>query len=74
MFGGSHDLNAVIICIDFKKIFDSIDHGKMLAILASYGIPSTIFMVIALFYENTEAIIVTYDGETEFFKMSKGVL
>ena len=26
----SHDLNAVIIFVDFKKAFDSIDRGKML--------------------------------------------
>ena len=70
----SHDLNAVIICIDFKKAFDSIDRGKMLEMLAAYGIPSIITNAIALFYGNTEARIITHDGETEFFKISKGML
>ena len=42
--------------------------------LAVYGIPSIITNAIALFYENTEARIITPDGETEFFKISKGVL
>ena len=70
----SHDLNAVIIFVDFKKAFDSIDRGKILEILAAYGIPSIITNAIALFYENTEARIITPDGETEFFKISKGVL
>ena len=63
-----------IIFVDFKKAFDSIDRGKMLKMLAAYGIPSIITNAIALFYENTEARIITPDGETEFFKMSKGVL
>ena len=70
----SHDLNAVIIFVDFKKAFDSIDRGKMLEMLAAYSIPSIITNTIALFYENTEARIITPDGETEFFKISKGVL
>ena len=70
----SHDLKAVIIFVDLKKAFDSIDRGKMLTILAAYGIPSIITNAIALFYENTEARIITHDGETEFFKISKGVL
>ena len=42
--------------------------------LTAYGIISTIINVIALFYENTESRIITSDGETEFFKISKGVL
>ena len=70
----SHDLKAVIIFVDFKKAFDSIDRGKMLKMLAAYGIPSIITNAIALFYENTEARIITPDGETAFFKISKGVL
>ena len=35
----SLDLKAVIIVVDFKKAFDSIDRGKMVNILAAYGIP-----------------------------------
>ena len=70
----SYDLKSVIIFVDFKKAFDSIDRGKMLKMLAAYGIPSIITNAIALFYENTEARIITIDGETEFFKISKGVL
>ena len=59
-----HYLNAVIILIDFKKAFDSIDHRNMIDMLAVYGIPSTIINAIAIFNENTEAIIITPDGET----------
>ena len=69
----SHDLNAVIIVVDFKKAFD---RGKMLDrnILAAYGIPSTIINVIAILYDNTKARIIKSDGETEFFEIPKGVL
>ena len=65
----NHDLNTFIIYVDFKKVFNNIDRRNMLEILEAYGIPSTITNVIALFYENTEAIIITSYGETEFFKM-----
>ena len=57
----SHDLNTVIIFVDIKKAFDSIDRGKMLEILAAHGIPSTIINVISLFYENTDARIIKSD-------------
>ena len=66
-----HDLKAVVIFVDFKKAFDS---RKMLNMLEAYGIPSIITNAISLFYENTEARIIKPDGETEFFKISKGVL
>ena len=51
----SHDLKA----------FDSIDRGKILEMLAAYGISSTIINAIALLYDNTKARIITSDGETE---------
>ena len=70
----SHDLNAVIIFIDFKKTFDGIGRGKMLKMLAAYDIPSTIVNAMVLFYDKTEARIIKHDGKTEFFKMSKGVI
>ena len=45
----------------------------MLEIVVAYGIPSTIINERAPLYGNTEARIITFDGETEFFKISKGV-
>ena len=73
LIGGikSHGLNAVIIFVDFKKAFDSIDPGKLLEMFDAYGILSTIINAIELFYENTEARIIAPDGETELFKISK---
>ena len=44
----SHDINVVIILFDFKKAIDSIDRGKMLEIVAEYGITSTIINSIEL--------------------------
>ena len=69
-----YEINAVIIYIDFKKAFDGIGRGKILEMLAACDIPSTIINAMALFYVKTEARIITLDGETEFFKISKGVI
>ena len=70
----SHNLKAIIIFIDFKKVFDSINREMMLHILESYGIPHNIIQVIALMYKDTYAKVITPNGETENFQIIKGVL
>ena len=70
----SHNLKATIIFVDFKKAFDSINRSIMLQILKAYGIPDIIIQIIALTYKNTHAKIITPDGETEHFEITKGVL
>ena len=49
----SRNLPAVLTFIDFKKAFNSVHRGKMLKILAAYGIPSRIVLVIGLLYKVT---------------------
>ena len=70
----SRNLPAVLTFIDFKKAFDSIHRGKMLKILAAYGIPSKLVAVIGLIYEGTRAKVLSPDGETELFDILAGVL
>ena len=65
---------AVLTFIDFKKGFDSVHRGKMLKILAAYGIPQRIVSVIRLMYEGTKAKVLSPDGETELFEILAGVL
>ena len=67
-------LPAVITFIDFKKAFDSIHRAKMMRILKAYGIPSNLLRAIERMYSNTNAHIVTPDGETEKFEITAGVL
>ena len=67
-------LPAVITFIDFKKAFDSIHRAKMMRILKAYGIPSNLLRAIERMYSNTNARIVTPDGETEKFEITAGVL
>ena len=55
----SHNLKTIIICVDFKKAFDSINRSIMLQILEAYGIPDIIIQIISLTYKNTHAKIIT---------------
>ena len=46
----------------------------MLLILKSYGIPEELVTAISMMYEDTSAIVITPDGETETFSILAGVL
>ena len=43
-------------------------------ILKAYGIPTKIVDAINILYKDTEAQVITPDGDTEFFKILVGVL
>jgi exonuclease III len=68
------NLPAIITFIDFKKAFDTIHRGKMMKILRAYGIPPNILRAIEKMYSNTQAKVITPDGETEQFEITAGVL
>ena len=61
------NLSAVMVFIDFKKAFDSVDRDTIMKILLAYGIPKKIVDLITLLYTNTRAQVITPDGKTEFF-------
>ena len=46
----------------------------MLKILSSYGIPPEIVAAIKVMYENTSALVITPEGNTDIFKIDAGVL
>ena len=60
----SNNLKCVLLFVDFSKAFDSVHKGKMMKILASYGIPSRIFDAISKFYEKFYKVL-TPEGETD---------
>ena len=61
------NLSAVMVFIDFKKAFDSVDRVTLMKILLAYGIPKKIVDLISLLYTNTRAQVITPDGKS-FFK------
>ena len=68
------NLSAVMVFIDFRKAFDSVDRDTLKKILLAYGIPKKIVDLIFLLYTNTTAQVITPDGKTEFFEIQAGVL
>ena len=68
------NLSAVMVFIDFRKAFDSVDRDTLMKILLAYGIPKKIVDLISLLYTNTSAQVITPDGKTEFFEILAGVL
>ena len=68
------NLPAIITFIDFKKAFDTINRGKMMKILRAYGIPPNILRAIQKMYTDTQAKVITPDGETEQYEITAGVL
>ena len=70
----THKLKDIIIFVDFKKAFDSKNREMMPRILESYGIPHNIIQAITLTYKDTYAKVITLNGETKIFQITKGVL
>ena len=70
----SNNLPVVFTFIDFKKSFDSVDRGKMITILRSYGIPDKIVNIIEASYASTRAKVYSPDVVTEEFDIVKGVI
>lgn len=63
----SKNLESVLVFVDFKKAFDSVDRKKLIKILRAYGIPEKLVQAIAVMYTNTNVKVLSPDGETEFF-------
>jgi hypothetical protein len=70
----NHKKEAVLVFIDFRKAFDSIDRNTMFEILSAYGVPSLIVDAIRIMYINTSATVLTPEGETDTFNIDTGVL
>ena len=68
------NLSAVMVFVDFCKAFDSISHSRMFAILKAYDIPENLVSAIRLTYEKLKAKVSSPDGDSDFFKISAGVM
>ena len=69
-----NNLKSVFLFVDFNKAFNSIHRGKMMKILRAYGIPEQLVNAISKLYEETQAKVLSPDGETDYFEILAGVL
>lgn len=70
----AHRLEAHFIFVDFKKAFDSVDRGKLAAILEDYGIPQDLREAVCTMYRCTKATVRTPFGLSPTFETSAGVM
>ena len=66
-------LSGLILLIDFKKAFDSIDHGFIKTALSAYGFEKSVIRWILLFFDKREAFILLGGHKTENIKLQQGV-
>ena len=59
--------------IDYNKAFDCINHDLMWKTLMEMGIPKHLIQLLKGLYENQIAVIRTEFGDTDNFKIKKGV-
>jgi hypothetical protein len=64
----------VYMCfIDYKKAFDCVEHDKLWTTLGELGVSAHLVKLIRSLYEDQEATIRTAHGDTDWFRIGKGV-
>ena len=69
-----HQTDIVIIFVDFRKAFDSVNRECVQQVLKAYNVPEKLINGIMSLYSNTIATVITPDGLTDKFKTTSGVL
>ena len=59
--------------IDNAKAFDCVSHRKLWETMEQMGFPVHIIQLIANLYKEQESVVRTSNGDTEWFKIERGV-
>ena len=65
--------NIYFCFIDYAKVFDCVDHNKLLKILKEMRIPDHLICLLRNLYAGQEATVRTRHGTTDWFQIGKGV-
>ena len=68
------NLKATQWFVDFSKAFDSIHKGNIEQILLVYSLPKETVTAIIMLYKNMEAMICSFDWDTDVFDIVVSVL
>ncbi len=59
--------------VNYSKAFDCIDHRKLWKTLKNMGVPIYLINLIKSLYEDQEATVRTECGDTQWFRVERGV-
>ena len=62
----SKNLPAIVTFVDFRKVFDSMNKGKLMEILRAYGVPAEIVDAVNMMNTNPTAQVLSPEGDAEF--------
>ncbi|KAF7249813.1 hypothetical protein EYD10_04261 [Varanus komodoensis] len=65
--------NIYFCFIDYAKAFDCVDHNKLWQVLKEMGVPDHPICLLKNLYAGQEATVRTGHGNTDWFKIEKGV-
>lgn len=68
-----HNQKVIIIFIDFKKAFDSINRQQLMGIIHSLEIPTKVKAMINVVTEKTTTSVITRSGQTREFETNIGI-
>ena len=68
-----HQRDLYMCFIDYKKVFDCVDHVRRWVILRAIGVPVLLIVLPKRLYTNQEATVRTEFGETDNIDIGKGV-
>ena len=71
--GKAREFQKYICFIDYAKAFDYVNHNKLWIILQKIGIPDHLTCLLRNPYAGQEALVRTWHGTTDWFKIEKGV-
>jgi exonuclease III len=69
-----YQTSAVVVFVDFRRAFDSVDRRSLGEVLAAYRVHPRLATGIMALYQDTSASVLTSDGVTDDFCTSSGVL
>ena len=70
----AENLGATLLFVDFSKVFDSINKGKMEQIFLVYGFPKETVAAKVMLYKNTKVKVRSPDVDTNYFDIVAGLL
>ena len=68
-----HKIPLYMCFIDYSKAFDCVSHSQMWKTMIKMGFPGHIVNLISQLYEDQESAVRTSNGDTEWFKIGRGL-